>query len=76
MKKRLFGEAIGLTMKYFVLNPNKNDAYGLASRNAISTYRDFIQKENPKLAEDLTAWIALINTRLENLAKAKPGSGD
>jgi hypothetical protein len=47
---------IGLKMKYFVLNPTKKDAHGHASRQAMRTYADCIEKENPELAEDLRQW--------------------
>ena len=43
-------------MKYFVLNPTKNDNYGHASRQALRTYAKEITDENPELAEDLWKW--------------------
>jgi len=52
----------GLMMKYFVLNPTKNDAYGKASRSAIFAYSVVIADKNPELAKDLRDWIA----RIEN----------
>jgi len=55
----------GLFMKYFVLEPNKNDAYGEASRNAMTEYAASIAKENPNLADDLLKWIHEINTILD-----------
>ena len=54
----------GLEMKYFVLNPNKNDRYGRASRNAIRTYAIDIETEDPQLANDLVNWLALIEEKL------------
>jgi len=58
------GEMAGLEMKYFVLNPNKNDRYGRASRNAIRTYAIDIETEDPQLANDLVNWLALIEEKL------------
>lgn len=46
----------GLKMKYFVLNPTKDDAYGHASRQAMRAYAKCIMPENEKLAEDLFQW--------------------
>ncbi len=50
----------GLQMKYFVLNPNKENPYGRASRIAILAYARSIRKENRGLAKDLEKWIATI----------------
>lgn len=47
----------GLLMKYFVLNPTKNDAYGKASRKAMKAYAVSIFDENEGLAKDLVQWI-------------------
>lgn len=55
----------GLEMKYFVLNPNKNDAYGKASRRAIYHYAAEIYKENKQLAEDLCEWMDDIGVGLK-----------
>lgn len=53
----------GLTMKYFVLNPNKKDPYGKASKKAILKYAEEIKEVNPELAEDLVYWVTkLIQT--------------
>lgn len=46
-----------LKTKYFVLKPNGNDAYAIASRLAINTYAVAIKKTNSALAEDLINWI-------------------
>ncbi len=43
----------GLQMKYFVLNPTRDDSYGRASRLALMEYADFINASNPELALDL-----------------------
>ncbi len=59
----------GLTMKYFVLNPHKNNAHGEASRTAIYEYANSIQKENPNLASDLRAWITSIDCKMAKEAK-------
>ena len=47
----------GLMMKYFVLNPNKEDDYGIASREAIRTYASEIKHENSELADNLLTWL-------------------
>lgn len=47
----------GLIMKYFVLNPTKKDAYGIASRMALLSYADSIEEENPALSEDIRVWV-------------------
>ncbi len=60
----------GLDMKYFVLNPNKADKYGEASREAISKYADIIQEENIELAEDLRYWLKHIDFNV-TLAQGK-----
>ena len=54
----------GLEMRYFVLNPNKKGAYGIASRRAIHAYAQSIQSTNHKLSEDLTNWLNKISHRL------------
>lgn len=46
----------GLYMKYFVLNPTKNDVYGDASRYALEAYAYAIQGHNSQLAEELREW--------------------
>ena len=56
-------EMNGLEMKYFVLNPNKQDAYGKASREAIGTYAGEIYDENPKLSAALIRWLEEIEAR-------------
>jgi len=47
----------GLQLKYFVLNPTKDDAYGEASRKALLAYADAIQDENHELAYDVRHWV-------------------
>lgn len=41
----------------FVLSPDKRDAYGEASRAALSSYALSIATHNPKLAADLREWL-------------------
>lgn len=54
----MFDEEVkGLEMKYFVLNPNKTDIYGIASREAIRTYADVIYMENDLLSTDIEKWL-------------------
>ncbi len=50
----------GLKMKYFVLNPTKDDAYGKASRDALKTYAKAIREENLGLSHDLELWLIII----------------
>jgi len=47
----------GLEMKYFVLNPTKDNEYGTASRKAIRVYAEHIGRFNKKLADDLADWL-------------------
>lgn len=54
----------GLQLKYFVLNPSKNNEFGEASREAMITYADSIKETEPELAEDLLNWV---DTALEDL---------
>ncbi len=49
-------ERNGLQLKYFVLNPTKDGAYGLASRQALLAYAKAIEEENNDLAYDLRIW--------------------
>lgn len=46
-----------LMMKYFVLNPNKDDVFGNASRRAIFEYAKIIESEHPEFAKDLRIWM-------------------
>jgi len=55
----------GLLMKYFVLNPTKDDEYGYASMNALSEYAFCIKDVNPQLSKDIGKWLS------ELLAKRK-----
>ena len=54
----------GLQMKYFVLNPAKDDAYGEASRKAMLAYSAAIMQENPELATDLFDWVENARAKL------------
>ncbi len=47
----------GLEMKYFVLKPKGDDAYAIASREAMRTYAKAIDDENPVLAQELKMWV-------------------
>ena len=49
-------ESSGLQMKYFVLKPAGDTAYGHASRKAMLIYARIIRTTNPKLAQDLEDW--------------------
>jgi len=51
------GHSQGLVLKYFVLNPTKDDPYGEASRQAMRTYARIIREHNAGLAFDLRAWL-------------------
>ena len=45
-----------LQMKYFVLKPEGNNAYALASRSAMFAYALAITEANPELAKGLECW--------------------
>lgn len=55
----------GLELKYFVLNPNKKDMYGWASREAVLVYANCIETENKRLAKDLRLWVSSIRKKHE-----------
>lgn len=46
-----------LFMKYFVLNPHKDDKYGEASRKAMMAYARVIGDENPEMAHQMIEWV-------------------
>lgn len=46
----------GLKLKYFVLTPTKDDAYGAASRAAMLVYAKEIAHVNRELSYDLHGW--------------------
>jgi hypothetical protein len=50
----------GLMMKYFVLNPNKQDIYGEASRKAMMKYAAVIADKNKEFAEEIRNWVIKI----------------
>ena len=54
----------GLQLKYFVLNPTKNDAFGEASRAAMDTFAATIRSTNPQLAADISSWVGSIENLL------------
>lgn len=54
----------GLQMKYFVLTPTKNNAFGFASRAALRHYADCIHPTDPVLAKDLDRWVDNIELTL------------
>jgi len=56
---------IGLQMKYFVLNPNKDSTYGQASREALLAYASVIEKENHSLCSDLRVWVYAASRDIE-----------
>lgn len=45
-----------LFLKYFVLKPEGDDIYALASRRAMREYARTIEKEAPRFAKELIAW--------------------
>lgn len=55
----------GLQMKYFVLNPNKDDEYGAASRLAMEEYAKHIKTTNPELHKDITWWVENVRQKLK-----------
>ena len=50
--------------KYLVLNPNKDDIKGHASRLAVLAYADAVYKEDSALAFELRSWIDSIKRKL------------
>lgn len=46
-----------LIMQYFVLKPEGDDEQAEASRQAMLTYADVIQRTDPNLARDLRFWV-------------------
>lgn len=46
----------GLFIKYFILNPTKDDLNGEASREAMLRYAEIIEIEQPNLSNDLRRW--------------------
>lgn len=48
---------MALVMQYFVLKPDGNDEQAEASRQAMLTYADVIQRTDPDLARDLRFWL-------------------
>lgn len=65
----------GLKMKYFVLNPTKDDNYGHASREALRAYAKAIDGENHELAEDLWKWASDAETEKTDNKSIHPTSG-
>ncbi len=59
---------VGLMMKYFVLKPEGDTAYHRASRKAMRAYAEAIEKENPKMAEELVEWASKENEAVFNKA--------
>lgn len=54
------GDNSGLLMKYFVLSPDGDSPYHLASREAMRAYAYEIRETNPDLYKDLIAWVQKI----------------
>ena len=60
----------GLEMKYFVLNPGKDNDYGRASRAAIRRYAAEMIGTNDELAAELQHWMVHLECRID-IAKHK-----
>ena len=52
-------------MKYFILNPSSEDAYGEASRAAMLEYSRIIGVENSELAKELYEWVYMVTPKEE-----------
>jgi hypothetical protein len=63
LKRDKNGKWIEKKTQCFVLSPDKKDAYGLASRQALLEYAKIIRKRNKILAVELEHWVELINRR-------------
>jgi len=61
----------GLEIKYFVLNPWKDNAYGVASRKAMEIYASIINTENQTLAMDIHKFLAKVEETLKLLHDSK-----
>lgn len=57
----------GLALKYFVLNPNKQDGFGVASREAIRTYAKCISSTDRQLSLDLFQWMDEIEEQINEI---------
>lgn len=55
----------GLQMKYFILHPTKDSPYGSAPRAAMRAYAAAIDREDPRLSQDLIAWVERIGRDLK-----------
>jgi len=55
---------MALQLKYFVLNPNKDNPYGEASRKALDQYARAINHHDPELAQDIEEWVRRIRREL------------
>jgi len=55
--------------KYFVVNPNKDDSKGRASRLAVLAYADAVYEEDSVLAFELRSWIDSIERKLSENKK-------
>ncbi len=58
-------EKLGLTMKYFVLNPHGDNPHGIASREAILAYAGAIKREDELLAVELRNWVTQCRDELD-----------
>lgn len=56
----------GLMLKYFVLKPEGDDNYSIASRRAMLAYAKWIGEENSVLASEIIEWV-----QRENAASGK-----
>jgi len=52
-------------MRYFILDPTREDEYGLASRDAIDIYAGSIKRIDPKLSKSLFDWLKKIENYQE-----------
>jgi len=63
---------IGLSMKYFVLNPHKKSIYGIASRKALEIYAETIRDSNFNLYRDLMEWVKKIRLEIQEETERHP----
>ena len=54
-----------LELKYFVLNPGKNNEYGEASCKALEAYAKAIHSYDPELAKDLRHWATSYKQKIQ-----------
>lgn len=66
LKRDENGRLVQKATPCFVLSPEKADAYGLASRNALREYARCIASRNMPLSRDLLGWLRVLRERMNH----------